>query len=571
MSKEERNLFAESSAPRGAKRKKAGSKQVFKPYVQQQSMLLPPHLEELIPQKHMVRVVNTTFEQLNVGPLLATYNGGGTSAYHPRMLLKVLVYAYLSKIYSSRRIAKALREDINMMWLSGMSRPDFRTINVFRSGRLKGVIDQVFSSMVLFLAQGKYIDLEQYFVDGTKLRADNNKHKVLWAKNTRRYKENVQQKIKILLEEIQCVNEEENEHYGDNDLEELGEHTTLSSEGVKEQVDQVRRLLQEKTPQPQVAKAVKEIEKKLLPRLQNYEQQERTLSGRNSYAKTDTDATVFRMKDGQLLPAYNLLLGTQNQFIVNYSMHQRRASESDGFIAHMERFHQLLGRYPTLAMGDCAYGSEENYAFLANHQIGNYLKYNTYHREQTKAYRDNLYRKEHFAYDTQTDRYRCPQGRELMFQQVRLTTTDNAYPISSRVYQCVDCRGCPVAGDCKKGDAHRTISVNPILDTYRAQARMNLESDLGKALRKQRGVDVEPVFADIKYNQAYQRCRLRGKAKVNIEIGLLSIAHNLKKIAALSGPKNISCSLSSALSELCSTCTWVTTFWSASARPTWRR
>jgi transposase len=207
-------------------------------------MLLPPSLEDLIPENHLVRVVNRTVEKLNIQPLTATYKGGGASAYHPLMLLKVLVYAYLTKIYASRMIAKALTENIHLMWLSGMSTPDFRTINNFRSSRLRGVIDDVFGSMVFFLLDHGYIDLEQYFVDGTKLRADSNKHKVVWAKNTKRYKQKVQQKINELLVEIEQANAKEQEHYGDRNLEELGERSALTSDEVKEHVQRLNRCPQ---------------------------------------------------------------------------------------------------------------------------------------------------------------------------------------------------------------------------------------------------------------------------------------------------------------------------------------
>lgn len=543
MQDEPRNIFGELSLQQQApKRKKAGSEQVFKPYQQHQTMLLPPSLEELIPSEHVVRVVHRIIDGLKLDMLIGTYVGGGTSAYHPVMLLKVLIYAYVSKVYASRRIAKALREDVNFMWLAGMSKPDFRTINEFRSGRLKGVIDEVFGSTVVFLIEKKYIDLWEYFVDGTKLQADSNRHKVVWAKNTERYKAKYQEKIRRQLEYIDRLNTEDNEHYGDRDLEELGEKSDLTSEQVKDHIAQLNETLKQHVPtlpeQAQThkftAKAVKEIETKLVPKLEKYEQQKQTLAGRNSYSRTDPDATVFRAKDGQLLPAYNILFGTQRQFIMNYSLHQRKASETDAFIAHIEHGKKLIGQYPSLVMGDSAYGSEENYAFLAEQQIGNYLKYNTFHFEGTKKYCTNAYRKENFIYDKKSDTYRCPQGQTLELKQIRQTTTDNGYVISSKNYQSVDCIGCPVATLCKRGSGNRTISINPTLDAYRAQARANLTSERGVALRKQRGVDVEPSIGDIKFNQGYQRCRLRGQAKVNVEIGLLSIAHNSKKIAQLS-------------------------------------
>lgn len=532
QSGENETLFGETGKV-GKKERKKGE-QVFKRYEQKQMMLLPPSLEELIPEKHLVRVVNRTIDGLRIEALLSTYEGGGTSAYHPVMMLKVLVYAYVSKIYSSRKIAKALREEVNFMWLSGMNLPDFRTINRFRSGRLKGVIDEIFGTMTMFLVGHGYVDLEEYFVDGTKLGADNNKHKVVWKKNTKRYKEKIQEKIKGLLKEIEEVNREENERYGDRDLEELGEGTDLTSEDIAEQIKRINEIIKKgQKGDKKKSKAVREIERKLAPRLEKYEEQEKTLAGRNSYAKTDPDATVFMMKDGQLLPAYNVIIGTQKQFILNFSFNQRKASESDALIDHLRHGKKIMGRYPSVAVGDSAYGSEENYAFLEGAEIGNYLKYNTYHIEKTKKYRENPYRKENFAYDEKEDIYTCPQGRSLIFKETRLVKTENGYTTELRFYQCTDCTDCSVSKLCKRGDGNRTIQINRKLEAYRSQARVNLESEKGLALRKERGVDVEPVFADIKLNQNYRRFRLRGHEKVNVEMALLSMAHNTKKIALL--------------------------------------
>ncbi|HQT90437.1 MAG TPA: IS1182 family transposase [Candidatus Kryptobacter bacterium] len=531
QTEESGTLFGEVEKVERRRRKKG--EQVFKRYEQKQMMLLPPSLEELIPEKHLVRVVNSTIEGMKIDALLSTYEGGGTSAYHPLMMLKVLVYAYVSKIYSSRKIGKGLREDVNFMWLSGMNRPDFRTINRFRSGRLKGVIDEVFGTMTVFLVEHGYVGLEEYFVDGTKMGADNNKHKVVWKKNTKRYKQKVQEKIKGLLKEIEKVNEEENERYGDRDLEELGEETDLTSEDVKEQIKKINEIIRKVPKVKKAKKAVREIETKLAPKLEKYEEQEKTLAGRNSYAKTDTDATVFMMKDGQLLPAYNVIIGTQSQFILNFSFNQRKASESDALIEHLRHGKEIMGRYPSVVVGDSAYGSEENYAFLEEKKMDNYLKYNTFHIEKTNKYRNNPYRKENFAYDQESDTYRCPQGRSVSFKETREVKTDNGYTTELRIYQCTDCTDCSVRKLCKRGDGNRTIQINRKLEAYRSQARVNLESEKGIALRKERGVDVEPVFADIKLNQNYRRFRLRGQEKVNVEMGLLSMAHNTKKIARL--------------------------------------
>jgi len=100
------------------------SKPVFKPYQQDQLYLLPPSIEEMIEKNHPVRIVNEVIDRINVRPLLRQYKGGGTSSYNPKMLLKVLVYGYLRNIYSSRKIEEMLKENIHMMWISGMNKPD---------------------------------------------------------------------------------------------------------------------------------------------------------------------------------------------------------------------------------------------------------------------------------------------------------------------------------------------------------------------------------------------------------------------------------------------------------------
>lgn len=519
------------------RRKKVSSAPVFKEYNQDQIMLLPENIEELIPINHLVRVVNRIIEAMEIEALIRTYKGGGSSSYNPKMLLKVLVYAYLSKVYTSRQISKRMREDINFMWISGKSRPDFRTINNFRSSRLRAVIEEVFTSLVKFLINNEYIDIKQYFVDGTKLRANSNKHKAVWKKNTKRYKEKTEEKIRERFKEIERINEEEDGIYRDKDLPENGEESKVTSEKIKEEVERLNKIIKEKLggnrptkPDKKAIKVVKDIEKKLLPKLEKYELQEEILNGRNSYSQTDEEATMFRMKDGQLLPGYNVIIGTQNQFVINYNFHQKKASESDGFIAHMKRCKKIVGSYPEKVNGDSAYGSEENYKFLEEAKIGNYLKYNTYHIEKTKKHKSDPYRKENFGYDKEKDEYICPVGRALVYKEKKKEKTSTGFETEAKIYQSNDCTNCVVSERCKKGNSNRSIQINERLEAYRAEARRNLESKEGIELRKRRSVDVEPVFGDIKYNQGYQRFILRGEEKADIEFGILAMAHNIKKI-----------------------------------------
>lgn len=516
-------------------------KVIFKAYSVGQISLLPPSLEELIPEDHLVRVVNVMLDRIDLTPLMVHYKGGGASSYHPRMMLKVLVYAYSEKIYSSRRIAKALRENVNFMWISGGNQPDHRTINGFRSGALKEVIREVFASVVELLAEGGYVKLESYYVDGTKIEANANAHKVVWAKRTKKYKSKLQEKIETLLDEIDRINEEEEAEYGEKDLEEMGGQGGITLEKVKEKMAELNERLKQRPEDKALKKAVKTLGKDYLPRLEKYEEQERLLDGRNSYSKTDPDASSLRMKEDRAAqkplprPGYNIQNGTEGQFIIGFSIHQG-AGDPGCFIPHMERQKFPKGKMPKNAVGDAAYGSEENYAWLEKHQVGNYLKYNRFHKEQHPPRKPELRQKErfvsaNFVYDQEKDEFTCPAGSPMTYRETRPYKTRNGYLSERRFYACDQCETCPLKPQCTKAKGNRRIQVSFKLRAYQQQARENLLSEQGIEYRKKRAVDVETPFGNIKQNMGYRRFLLRGLKKVEIEWGLVCMAHNMRKLA----------------------------------------
>jgi len=509
---------------------------VFKPYPRGQ-LLLPTDLDELIPGQHLVRAVDSAIERMDLGPLLRRYKGGGTSSYHPKMMLKVLVYAYSQRTYSSRQIAKALRENVHFMWLSGQSRPDFRTINRFRSTVMRGVMEEVFGAVVELLIEEGYIKLEHYFVDGTKIEANANRYRAVWAKNTQRYKAQLQEKIRGLLDEIARVNDAENEEYGDRDLEEMGEQGPIDAEKLEKKIQELNERLREGLPDKKVAKAVRKLEREYLPRQRSYEEQEKKLAGRNSYSKTDEDATMMRLKGdppkrGQPKPGYNVQIGTESEFVVGYSVHQR-PGDTGCLVPHLEGVKKQLGRLPENVAGDGAYGSEENYAYLEGEEVGIYLKYNTFDQEQRNRRRRGRFQEEDFEYDPERDEWTCPAKRRLTYRYTDIQRTDNGYPAERRHYECEDCGGCPLRSQCTRAEGSRLLKVSFELRRMRAQARENLLSEKGKALRSRRGVEVEGVFGRLKHNWGFRRFLLRGQEKVRIEWGLLCLAHNLAKLAGV--------------------------------------
>jgi len=508
-------------------KKHSHNKVVYKPYVMGQPSLLPPDLEELIPANHLVRTVHAAIEQIDLSILYQQYAGGGTSSYHPKMMLKVLVYGYVEKLYSSRKIAKALRENVNFMWLSGQNRPDFRTINRFRGEVLKDIIGEVFASVLELLIEQGHV----------KLEANARRHSAVWAKNTQRYQAQVREKIRELWEEIERENEAEQAEYGEQDLPELGAEAEIDSQRLKEKIEQLNARLRKRPKDRNLKKAIQKLEKDYLPRLEKYEEQEKKLAGRNSYSKTDEDATFMRMKEDQRnphawsKPAYNVQLGTEGQFIVGFSVHQQ---PNDGACLkpHLEEVAQYLGCLPKKWVGDGAYGTEENLSYAEKTASIAYLKYSTFHQESKAKYRDDPFRAENFAYDPDSDCFTCPAGRELPFDHSFIWKTNSGFPIHKSSYVCLDCRGCPLKAQCTRGAGNRHLTISWNYRRLKEITRQLLTSEKGVKLRSRRGWEVEGVFGHIKYNRNFRRFMLRGLQKVRTELGLLSLAHNFIKLAA---------------------------------------
>jgi transposase len=176
-----------------------GAKVVFKPYDPDQLTLLPYKLEELVPPGHPVRIVKQVVDAIDVKPINRKYKGGGASSFHPRLMLKLLVYGYLTNTYSSRKLEDQAAQNVHFMWLLGMKKPDHNTINRFRSEKLSGVLQQIFSQIVLLLAEQGIVSLkEAVFTDGTKIESAANKYTFVWGKSIKNSKE----KMKSQLDEL---------------------------------------------------------------------------------------------------------------------------------------------------------------------------------------------------------------------------------------------------------------------------------------------------------------------------------------------------------------------------------
>jgi transposase len=486
-----------------SKRKKA--EPVFKPYLQNQPYLLPPSFDELVLEGHPARIINDLIDGIDLGELYKTYKGCGSSSYEPSMLLKVLILAYTQKIYSSRRIAKEIRENVAFMWLAGANAPDFHTLAGFRSGRLKEVIDSVFGATVGVLIEGGFIELKNCFIDGTKIEADANKYSFVWKKSTETFKTRLEEQIRATIAENDRVNAEEDNALGEKDLPEFAGNGPIPSDKLRETISHLKKQVAKDVEQSaEKEKALKKIEKDHLPRLEKYEQQLEIAGERGSYSKTDHDATFMGMKEDpmrnhQLKPAYSVQMGTENQFIVGFSVHQS-PTDTGLLIPCLENMGKTNGALPEAVIADVGYGSEENYKWLEEQNIPAFVKFNTFHKEKSRKWKKNPFRKENFPYDKDQDVYRCPAGDELRFVREHQSRTKTGFLQTFRIYQAARCGECPYRDQCVSGTGCCTIQVYANLDRYRDQARVMLNSEEGSELIKRRSVEVESLWGHIKHD-----------------------------------------------------------------------
>lgn len=504
----------------------------FKELISNQCVLFPSNLLERIPDNHPVLIVNQVVDQLNIDCLLSRYKGGGTSAYHPRMLLKVLFYAYLCNLYSCRKIAKALQENIYFMWLSGNSTPDFRTINRFRGEGLKEDIKELFTQIVLLLQEAGYISLDVQYIDGTKIESASNKYTFVWRGSVEKYKSKLEDKIRDVLSLVDKHIEQ------DKQEEKLSEQPKpIDSDLLRSKVDELNSRLHKMDKIER--KQVQQLQQDYLPRLEKYEDQLEKLGDRNSYSKTDQDATFMRMKEdhmknGQLKPAYNVQIGTEEQFITNLGIYQR-AGDTPTLPSFLLDFENSYHKQSQTVVADAGYGSEQNYEFMEDNHIEAYVKYNYFHKEQKRAWKRNPFAVQNLFYNKEGDFFICPMGQRLTNMGEKKNKSDVDYTSTVTRYQAQNCNNCPLWCLCHKSKNNRIVEVNYKLNQYKKKAKERLLSEKGIYHRGKRCIEPEAVFAQIKHNHGWNRFRLKGLQKVNIEFTLVAIAHNLRKLAKKAG------------------------------------
>ena len=510
-------------------------------YYEQNQLMIPMEWKTLIDKDDVVFVLNDLIDNMNIDKLLETYSPLGSNSYDPKMMLKILMYGYIRKRYSSRLIAEAVESDIKFIWLAGGNKPTRNVINSFRKDKMKIIMEDVFVELLVVLEKKGYINTEEYFVDGTKIEANANKYTFVWKKAVEKYRAKLQEKVHELMKDIDSLNDEEDKLYPDKEIkpeeitpEELEEFSKRLSDKLNEGLEK-QKSKDEKKKEQKIKKIVNKINKDFKPRLEKYNKDLEIMGeNRNSYSKTDHDATFMHMKEdhmrnGQLKPGYNIQVGSCNGFVVNWSTHQNR-NDNGTLIPHYERYQRFFGKLPDSTGADSGYGNQENYEFLKKNHIQNYIKYPLFHKEQTKKFKLMKYNWQNMIYDEINDNFICPEGKKLEYIKTREDKTETGFVQKSRVYECSECDNCSHKIECTKSEGNRQIRFNKKLWQLKQEAKRNLMSKKGIEMRTKRAEYSEGIFGQIKWNMSFKRFLLRGLENVDLEWGILCFALNIKRM-----------------------------------------
>lgn len=501
----------------------------FKATHHNQLSLIPLDLNDMVTANHPVRIVAAILDKIDISNLIAEYKTGGASSYHPKVLLKILVYAYINNIYSSRKIEEAVCQNINFMWLAGLNKPDHNTINRFRGKRLQRTLRPIFSQVVELLCQEGLLSIKELYTDGTKIEANANRYTFVWGNSIKSNREKIKKQLCELWEYAQQVAASEMD-----DTDPRG-FDKIDSEKITETINKINEALKDKDVDKNIRQKLNYGKKNWPAALDKYEEQENRIGcGRSSMSKTDPDATFMRlkedhMKNGQLKPAYNVQVSTNNQYIVNYSLHQQ-STDTNTLIAHLEQHIKTYKAKPSNITADAGYGSEQNYQWLESKQITAYVKHNQFDRQQHKRKKEKTpYSSDKLVYDESNDQYECPKGKPMHNVGTYTRQTKTGFLQTITKYETESCKYCRLKKLCHQAKGNRVIEINHNLKRLKSRADKRLKTRRGIAKRKQRCFDVESVFGNIKHNHYFRRFMLRGIEKVEIETGLLALAHNLRK------------------------------------------
>lgn len=497
-------------------------------------------MEAMIPADDPVRLLSAFVEGMDLSELYATYDRVRKNQATPRQMLKIMIYAAMNRLFSSRDIETACKRDINFMFLlEGMPAPDHSTIARFVSLHLSACSKTVLTSVSSVLHDLGEISGKTIFIDGTKIESCANKYTFVWKKSVTKHQNRLFGKIIAFIEECEALYGIKVVYNGKATLHTMKRlRKKLYQIKEEEQITFVYGIGHRKS---QLQKSIEALEG-YISKLKAYTKHLHVCGERNSYSKTDPDATFMRLKEdamlnGQLKPAYNLQHGVDAQYItwVDLSHYPNDALTLVPFLKDMES--HLPFKYREI-VADAGYESEEAYVFLDQNGQESYLKPQNYEISKTRKYRQDISRRENMQYDSVTDEYVCSNGKRLRPIYDRHSKNRNGYVSTVTVYECESCQGCPLKDKCIRGNNCKTpmeernkrLNVSKVMKQKRQETLERITTEYGTQLRMNRSIQAEGSFAVVKEDMNFRRYLYRGKENVLAQSVLLAIAYNINKL-----------------------------------------
>ncbi len=537
-----------------------------------------------LPSHDPVYTLKNVLEELNFSGLLARYNKLGRKGYNPIMLFAVLLYANMRGIRAVDRIVELLERDIAFIWLAKGEKPKRDVFYDFMNNRLtEEIINELHYQFIKRLRKEGLITLEALFIDGTKIEANANRYTFVWRGSINyhlaglidkvdelynRYNEFLNlngydikykfpvaemfiidgmDKVKEVIQKNRVRKKNNKKKISNNKIIEIDNMSPLellklqvnlteiaTNEGVVFTTEKGKR-------KSEIQKLWEEIED-CGKRLLKYKEYFKVMGdGRNSFSKTDVEATFMRMKDdhmmnGQLKPAYNVQVAVENYFVIHSYVSDDRTDYNTLFPV-LEKHNKYIHNYPKEVTADSGYCSEKNLLFLEERNIKSYIKLQTHEKMKTRAYHNNIgkYYNMKKVTDNNETYYICSSNRKICLERVEVSNS-KGFERTFNVYSSENCDGCNLKSDClynykEKEDLNKTkvMKINERWDELKEKSNENIQSEKGIINRQIRSIQTEGFFGDMKENDGFRKFNHRSKEKVYKETMLYILGKNIKR------------------------------------------
>ena len=490
--------------------------------------------EDSIAKDDISRTVKEVVEGVNIFKYV-DFSHRNSYGYDGQKMLECVLLAFALDGYAStRELEDRCKYDIRFQFIMEGQTPSHMAFHRFIHDDLMMPIEDLFVEFNKYFEAHDEIETDILYIDGTKLEANANKMTFVWMKATKKFREKRWKKImdRLIAFNAYCRREQIPVRF--SILKEFSFEYLLEITGRIQKIMEQKEIEerhgkgQRKHPLQRYKEGFEEDADKIL----KYSVYYQIADGRNSFSKTDPSATFMHMKydyynhTNVFKPGYNVQLGSSSGYIRHVHI-SSDANDMNAFIPFMEGYYMSYGEYPEKIPTDAGYGSYDNYTYCKEHHIGLYMKYSGYRKEQERITDKNRFKSYQMRPDEKGE-ILCPAGHAFtLIKEIR--STKGRYERKTKIYQNEHCESCPLRSQCTKSKNGRKLQITEKLIEYQKEVRENLSTEEGIELMKQRSIQSEGIFGQIKQDYEYDRLWRRGETGVKLEILLVCMGHNLRK------------------------------------------